>query len=169
MYHLILLFFNISILNKGPQDVPKSSWMLKLILPVYFSINLLLLLLNDYWSTALEQIAVDFFILYAFSWILLFFSGKTARFPQTLSALLGTDVVISCFRIPAIASSESMDTDLAFFIMLALMVWHWLAYGHIFRHALDKPLFFGLGLSFLYILIFFQVMSLLFPILASPT
>lgn len=169
MYQLIQLFFEIAILRKGPQDVPAAPWLLRLILPVYVTVNLLILLLNSDWSTALQQIAVDFLLIAGFSWPLLHFAGKPARFRQTLCALLGTDTVISFFAIPAVASLNTQANELAFFAMLVLMVWHWLVTGHIFRHALDRPLFFGLGLALLYILISSQVMALLFPVVSTQT
>ncbi|MDD1622414.1 MAG: hypothetical protein LUQ11_13135 [Methylococcaceae bacterium] len=143
--------------------------LLRLILPVYVIVNVLILLLNGDWSTSLLQIAVDFLLIAGFSWPLLHFAGKPARFRQTLCALLGTDTVISFFAIPAVASLNTQANELAFFAMLVLMVWHWLVTGHIFRHALDRPLFFGLGLALLYILISSQVMALLFPVVSSQT
>jgi hypothetical protein len=167
MYQLIVLFFEIAILRKGPQDVPPSPWLLKLLLPAYVTVNVLVLLLNGDLSTALLQITVDFLLTVGFSWPLLHFAGKPARFRQTLCALIGTDTLISFFAIPAVASLSSQATDLAYIAMLVLMVWHWLVSGHIFRHALDKPLFFGLGLALLYILISSQVMALLFPVLST--
>ncbi|MGZ4957773.1 MAG: hypothetical protein ACXV7J_00860 [Methylomonas sp.] len=169
MYPLILLFFEIAIFRKGPQDVPATPWMLRLLLPVYLIVNLLVLLLNSNLTAALLQIVVDFLLLAGFSWPLLYFAGKPARFRQTFCALLGTDTVISFCAIPAVASLNSQATDLAFFAMLALMIWHWMVTGHIFRHALDRPLFFGLGLSLLYILISSQVMALLFPVVSTQT
>lgn len=169
MYQLIVLFFEIAILRKGPQDVPAAPWLLRLLLPAYVVVNVLILLLNGDLSTALLQISVDFVLLAGFSWPLLYFAGKPARFRQTLCALIGTDTLISFFAIPAVASLSSQATDLAYIAMLLLMVWHWLVSGHIFRHALDKPLFFGLGLALLYILISSQVMALLFPVVSTQT
>jgi hypothetical protein len=104
-----------------------------------------------------------------FCWPLLYFSAKPARFPQTLCALLGTDSVITACAIPAIASLIAEPTGLGYFAMLILMIWHWLVTGHIYRHALDKPLFFGLGLSLLYILLSSQVMAVLFPAVSTPS
>ncbi|MDD2760194.1 MAG: hypothetical protein PHH11_07855, partial [Methylomonas sp.] len=104
MYELVLLFFRIAIFQKGPQDVPPSSFVLKLLLPVYVAINYLILLLNGALSTALLQILVDFTLIVLFCWPLLYFAGKIARFPQTLAAMIGTDIIISFFALPAIAT-----------------------------------------------------------------
>jgi hypothetical protein len=169
MYELTLLFFQIAIFKKGPQDVPGSPLVLKLLLPVYVAINYLILFLNGALSTALLQILVDFTLIILFCWPLLYFSGKSARFPQTLAAMVGTDIVISFFALPAIATLNTHANDLAYFAMLALVLWHWLVSGHIMKHALDRSLFFGLGLALLYIMLSSQLMAVLFPeITSSP-
>jgi hypothetical protein len=147
--------------------VPAASWVLKIILPIYVAINLLILLMNNFSSLALLQIAADFLLIICFTWPLLYFSDKPTRFPQTFYALIGSDSVISFFAIPAVASLNANATNLSVFAMFGLMVWHWLVIGHIFRHALDKPIFFGLGLSLLYILISSQVMAVLFPVIST--
>jgi hypothetical protein len=166
MYRLIQLFFDICILRKGPQDVPAMPWMLYLILPVYIAVNLSVLLLNSYPFPALFiQVFIDFSLLAGFCWSLVFFSGKPARFLQTLTALIGTESIISCFAIPVIAIMIFFPNTISGFVMLGLMVWNWLVIGHICRHALDRPLILGLGLSLLFILISSQIMALVFPVL----
>lgn len=162
MYQLMVLFFEISILRKGPQDVPASPWLMRLMLAPYLLVNLLILWLDGSWLRAIVQIGAETALLVGFSYPLLYFSGKTARFPQTFTALLGCDTLISLCAIPAVASLHTQISDIALIAMLVLMVWHWLVNGHIFRHALDRPLLFGLALAFLYILISSQVMTLLF-------
>lgn len=169
MYQLIVLFFEIAIFRKGPQDVPASPWVLRLILPVYVAVNLLILLLNEDWSSAFAQVFVDFLLNVGFSWPLLYFAGKSGRFQQTLSALIGADIVINCIRIPAVASLNTEAADLAYIVMMVLMIWHLSVIGHIFRHALDKPIFFGLVLALLYLLISSQVMALLFSVVSNQS
>lgn len=167
MYELALLFFQISIFQKGPQDVPASSFLLKLLLPVYVLLNYLILYLNGVLSSAIWQILTDFALIVLFCWPLLYFAGKPARFQQTLAALIGTDIVMSFFALPAIATLNVHANDLAYFSMLAMVLWHWLVTGHIMRHALDRSLFFGLGLALLYIMLSSQVMAVLFPEITS--
>lgn len=169
MYQLIVLFFEIAILRKGPQDVPTSRFLLYLLLPIYVVVNILILSLNGDWSTALLQITVEFLLIVGFSWPLLYFEGKPTRFRQTLCALIGSDTLISFFAIPAIASLNTQANVLASLALLALLAWHWLVMGHVFRHALDRSLFFGLGLALLYILISFRVMDFLFLFVSPQT
>lgn len=167
MYELVLLFFQIAIFRKGPQDVPAAPFILKLILPAYVVIHYLIFLLNGVASTALLQILADFGVIVLFYWPLLYFAGKTTRFPQTLAAIIGTDIIVNFFALPAIATLNSHANTLAYFVMLGLILWHWLVSGHILRHALDRPLFFGLGLALLYIILSSQVMTALFPEITS--
>ena len=140
---------------------------MKLLLPIYIAINYLILFLNGALATAVLQILADFSLIILFCWPLLYFSGKTVRFPQTLAALIGTDIIISFFALPAIATLNTHANDLAYFSMLALVLWHWLVTGHIMKHALDRSLFFGLGLALLYIMLSSQVMAALFPEITS--
>lgn len=162
MYELLMLFFRIAIFKQGPQDVPASPMVLRLMLPLYVAVNYLILLLNGSANTWL-QIGADFAMMVAFIWPLLYVSAKTARFPQTLSAMVGTDCIVSFLAIPAIASLNSQPNELGYLAMLALMIWHWLVSGHILRQALDRSWFFGLGLALLYIMLSSQVMAALFP------
>lgn len=164
MYSLLQLFLEITAFRKGPQHVPTAAWLLPLILVFYVVINLAILLLSGDLSSAVMQVAVDFALMSGFIWPLLFVSAKLNRYRQTLVALLGTDAVINFFALPAVASLTNEATDLGFFAMLILMMWHWAVTGHILRYALDRPLFFGLGVAFLYLLISSQVMEALFPV-----
>lgn len=163
MYQLVLLFFEICMLRKGPQDVPASRWLARLAFLPYVLINLLILLISASFAAALLQLLVQTALIVGFTYPLLYFSGNPNRFPQTLTALLGCDAMITFFAIPAMASLETQANQLAYIAMLLLMAWHWLINGNIYRHALDKPLPFGLALALLYILISSQAMSLLFP------
>lgn len=162
MFSFIVLFFEIAVFRKGPQHVPSSSLLLSVVAVIYGCIHIAILLINQVWATALMQTVADFLLIAAFSWPLLYFSGKAARFPQTFCALLGVDVIISFFVAPAFTSQNGI-------IILLLLIWHWAVSGNIYRIALDKPLSFGLGLALLFRLISSQVIALLFPVISMQS
>ncbi|WP_305910056.1 hypothetical protein Q9L42_002235 [Methylomarinum sp. Ch1-1] len=168
MYEYIKLFYEIVIFRKGPQDIPASQWLLRLLIPVYMAINFLILKLSADASSALQQVLVEVVLIIVFSWGLLSLFGKPERFRQTACALLGTDALLSLFALPAIASLVGQGSAPAFVVVVILMLWHWVVTGHILKYALSQPLIFALGVSFLYILASYQVMALLFPELANP-
>jgi hypothetical protein len=168
MFDIIKLVFDICLFKKGPQDLPGSVWLLRLLLAGYIGIRALMLRIYFDWLDTLLQIVVEIFMLVGFAWIALYLARKLGRFSQMLAALLGADALISFFSLPAIASMASGHGGiLVFSVMLGLIGWHWAVTGHIIRHALDKSLIFSLGLAFLYLLGFYQVMALLFPEVAG--
>jgi len=168
MYDIIKILFDICLFKKGPQDLPYSLWLLRILLVVYVSIRILMLSIHFDWLNVLLQVIVEIFLVAGFFWIMLYLARKLGRFYQALSAELGTDALISFFALPGIASMETRQGGLlVFLVMLGLIGWHWAVTGHIIRNALEQSLSFGLGLAFLYLLGSYQVMALLFPEVAG--
>jgi hypothetical protein len=168
MFEIIKLLFDICLFKRGPQDLPHSVWLLRLLIAIYVIIRFLMLSMGTPWLNALLQVIVEVLLVVGFSWSMLYVDRRLQRFNQATCALLGTDALISFFAFPGIASMEiGRGGWLAFLVILGLMVWHWAVTGHIIRHALGQKLVFSLGLAFLYILGSYQVMVLLFPEIAG--
>ncbi|MFK5949767.1 MAG: hypothetical protein QM500_13470 [Methylococcales bacterium] len=163
MYQLLTLVFNICLFKKGPQDMPVAKALLFLLIPVYFCISLLVLILSMDFIHAVFQTLVELALLLGFVKGVLFFAKKPARYQQTASALIATDSLISFFATPVMATLIGEGSAISIISIIALMIWHWLVSGHIFSQALEKPFTFGLGLALLYILVSSQVMGLIFP------
>jgi len=163
MYPLLKLFFDICLLQKGPQDIPTSPGLLALLIPTYAGISFLILILSTDPATAILQVFAEIFLVLTSCKIILYLAKKNERYQQSASALLATDSLISLAALPAMASLIGQGSALAFFSVVALMLWHWIVSGHIYSHALDQPFTFGLGVAFLYILVSYQLMALLFP------
>ncbi|KAF3982560.1 MAG: hypothetical protein HFP81_02495 [Methylococcales symbiont of Hymedesmia sp. n. MRB-2018] len=163
MYELLSLIFGICIFKKGPQDIPASNTLIRLLIPVYATISFLILILNTSWATTVMQVAVEILLIMGLSWAILLIADKPAHYQQTVCALMATDALISFIALPSMATLTTQNSDLAYIAILLLMVWHWAVSGHIFSHALDRPLLFGLAVSFMYILTSYQVMGTFFP------
>jgi len=164
MLDILKLIFDICLFKKGPQDVPYSLLLLRLMLIADAGVSFLMLSIGSPWLIALLQAGVGIMLVLGFCWIMLFLGGRPERFYQTSCALLGTEALISFFALPGTATLiTGRMPELAFSVIIGLMVWHWAVTGHIIRHALEKTLLFSLGLAFLYILGAYQVMALLFP------
>ena len=164
MFDIIKLLFEICLFKKGPQDLPYSLWLLRLLLVVYIGIRILMLSIHFDWLNVLLQVIVDVILVAGFFWIILYLARKLGRFYQALSAVLGTDAMISFFALPGMATIETGHGGLwVVLVMLGLIGWHWAVTGHIIRNALEKSLSFSLGVAFLYLIGSYQVMALLFP------
>jgi hypothetical protein len=168
MFEIIKLLFDICLFKKGPQDLPYSVWLLRLLLVVYVSIRVLMLSIHFDWLDVLLQVIVDIFLVAGFVWVMLYLARKLGRFCQVLSALLGTDALISFFALPGMATMELGQGGLwVLLVVLGLIGWHWAVTGHIIRKALEKSLSFSLGVAFLYLLGSYQVIAFLFPEVAG--
>ena len=164
MFELIKLFFDICLFKKGPQDLPPSAELLRVLVIVDVSVSFLMLSIRTDWLNSLLQAMASASLIVGFSWLMLYVIRKRERFNQTTIAFLGTDAMISFFALPGMASMM-IETGalLAFLITIALMIWHWAVTGHIIRNALGQTWTFSLGLAFLYILGSYQVMAFLNP------
>ncbi len=168
MFEIIKLLFDMCLFKQGPQDLPPSVWLLRLLAVVDVIVSFLMISIRTNLAVSLLQAMVSALLIIGFSWFMLFLARKGGRFYQTASALLGTDTLISFFALPGMASMMiGGGALLAFIITIALMIWHWAVTGHIIRNALGQTWAFSLGLAFLYILGSYQVMALLFPDVAG--
>jgi hypothetical protein len=164
MFEIIKLLFDICLFKKGPQHLPYSPSLLYSMIGTYAVVNFLTIHISVGRLSTLLVVTVCTLIVVGFSWVMLYFGHRLARFNQTTCALLGTDALLSFFAVPGISSMVTGGmTLLAFSVMIVLMIWHWVITGHIIRNALDQTLMFGLGLAFLYLFSMYQVMDLLFP------
>jgi hypothetical protein len=168
MYDTIKLLFEICLFKKKPQDLPYSVFLLGLMAGIYIAVRVLMLSMHFDSLGVLMQIAVDLVLVFGCVWLMLYLARKLGRFCQVLSAVLGTDALISFFAIPGVATMELGHGGLAVFLLvLSLIVWHWAITGHIISNALEKSLSFSLGLAFLYLFGTYQVMAFLFPEVAG--
>jgi hypothetical protein len=168
MFEIIKVLFDICLFKQGPQDLPPSVWLWRILVVVDVAVSFLMISIQAGLVVSLLQATVSALLIVGFSGLMLYLSRKWVRFYQTTSALLGTDALISFFALPGMASMTiGRGALLAFVITIVLMIWHWAVTGHIIRNALGQTWTFSLGLAFLYILGSYQVMALLFPEVAG--
>lgn len=166
---LIQLFLDICLFRKGPQDLPASKVLLKLVLAAYFFVGLLQTLLGTRWLEGVLQVLLQAGILFGFVWISLKAAGMPERLPQTLTAMLGTDALISSFSLPlALIALLNPQDALTHLLLLLLMLWQTAVVAHILRHALSQTLAIGVVLSIVYMVFTLQILMLLFGAPADP-
>ena len=163
------LFLAICLLKKGPQDVPKSNFLSSIVLFLYALVAFLMLYDQEHQiSVVLIEIGFEIILVMGFIALLLLVSGKLARYQQAMTALLGTDALISFFALPPMYLQVSgRGAELLILTILGLTLWHWVVCGHIIRHALGQTFPFGLGVAFLYIIVTYQLMNWFAEIVAA--
>lgn len=161
-------FVNICLLISVPQDLPNSRTLLSLTLVGYALVGLFLAVPLYGGTSGTMQTALDVAMLAIYTWLVLRMAGYGARFGQTLTALAGVGVIMGLVALPLVYSlsasdARGVDNVPATFGYLFLVGWLIVVYGHIFRHALSRPLPTGLFVSLGYLVLSALVMGLAFP------
>ncbi len=162
---LLILFWRICRLQKGPEDVPAST--------ALFVLLLLLSLFLDFVSTRLGLPDVRAFeilliviianaSILVLTAVLLQLLGYLQRVLQTLSALLGASIFITVLATPVLFGLQTrMDDPGGWGTMLLLLeLWHLVITAHILRRALSVSLLLGLMLATGYKLLGYQIVGL---------
>lgn len=163
MLRILKTFLDLCLFRCGPQDLPASGFFLGFVFVANCLVGLIIFSMEASLALAVWQFLFSIALLGAFSWTILALGGKTVRFQQTLTALLGADTLISLIALPfLIWISLFHSFGLAYYVLIGSMFWSVAVVGHIIRHALSSTYLFGLGLSVLYFMASFQATSLLF-------
>lgn len=145
MLALLKYFWSLCLLRAKPQDAPASHALLTLT----FIANLLVggvLLSGTFGGVARATTAAlaDNLLLMGFVWLLLRWRGWSPRFVQTVTALLGSGLILGLISFPLQMGigPDPQQNQVAVWVglfLLLLLVWIHLVMGHIFRHTFELP------------------------------
>lgn len=154
MVSLVTLFWNICILRVGPESVPARVWFAVVLLIADIGVALLTYL----WvypidpdgltsSQALAVSIVSIAIVAGVTRSALSIRRLDERFLATLTALIGTDLLISVFIL--IASQLSLLVGLSPFIGIGILqIWGIVIWGFIYQRAFNTTLLVGIVIAF---------------------
>ncbi len=115
----------------------------------------------------LAQVTLDIALMFGFFGLLLVFYKKTPRFEQTMTALLGTGIVLTVVALPLIAwlRVESTETTASIpaLLMFVVVLWSISITGHIMRRALEIPYAGGVVMAVGYFLLSVFAFARFFP------
>lgn len=166
---LTRLFFDICLFRRGPQDVPASMWLLRVVLALYVGLGVVMLSVDggSLWR-GIAKALVDLALLTGITWGALSWRRLQARFVQTMTALLGTGVVLSAVALPVVrwlylsTSAGSVDPAAAM-IWFVLLIWSLAVMGHVMRNALQGSYALGAMFAVGYLVAQITLLDLLFP------
>ncbi len=157
--HFLKAFLDIVLWRRGPQDLPESRLLLWLTAAAYVAVSIAqLTLLEEPAAAWLVFVVLDPVLLTAGVYLLLQLFGKTDRFLQTATAVLGTGVVLGlCMFLPVqwllTQAAVPPGSTAAGLIALGMVVIFALVTGRIVKLATDSNLFTGVTLSLTYFLL----------------
>ena len=164
---MIFRFFDICLLRAGPQDLPSSLFLLRLTVVVSTVVGVLLNLPNE---DVAQSIAISLFnvvFVSVFLYVSLKLRNRLARFRQSLTALMGTSIIIGMVMMPFIyalvaARVEGSAAPVALQFFLLLLVWDITVFAHIMRHSLDIRFAYGFLLSLAYLVLSWMLIDIIF-------
>lgn len=170
MAALFKRFLNICLLANGPQDMPYSHVLFRILLALYLLTAMAGWSVKLEVSTALFASLVDVSMLLVFIRLALSVSGKSARFIQTATTMLGVGVMFQLIELPLMhvfVDEQKPANPEVGFILLALYSWNLAVYAHIFREALSIRLLAAFILILAYVIAAMAGYQFLFPELNS--
>jgi hypothetical protein len=141
---LLFAFIDIMLHRRGPDSMPSSSFLLWLLLALSLGVHAAL----NLWAGGDSRVvAVDVLILGLdvwFVWALLRLFNKQPRFRQTMTALLGADIVLSVLYapvLPRLAEQDPENPELTLPVLLTVAAFAWAIdiNSFVFSRALERP------------------------------
>lgn len=171
MRQLIGLFWEICLLRKTPRDLPRSPVLLGLVVAlglIIDNINLGFAVPAASPGEVAGAVLAHTGLLLGSLAAVLALTGYAARVVQTLTALIGSGLIISLFAMPLlILSSLSQQLAMALALLLLILnIWSLLVTMHIFHHALSVNRLLAGLLAVGYNLLSFMVIEALLPVSA---
>ncbi len=176
MFELVRLFVRLALFKKGPQDVPYSLFLLIALFVASFLFELL-----TYFIPGQRKETVDFLVFLRYlivanivfvvvTYLIFKLHGHSKRFLQSLTAMLGIDLLMSVILLPVnliivFAGEKQFSLLLTLMALFYLLFFSWylFVYLHIFRHGLSvSPLVAGM-LSLAMFALGMSLSSLLLP------
>lgn len=166
MDKLIKAFWDMCLLRRAPQDVPRSQIITGGALLAYAILSFCGVLLRLPPESALLFALIDVGLLVAFTLGALWIRFLSNRWQQTLAAMAGTGAVLEAVALPVFywqtQVANSQLEALPVFVLWLLMIWNLAVIANIMRHSLNVPMLISGVFSLLYIYLSLRVLGTIF-------
>lgn len=128
MWRLSLVFVEIALHRRGPEDLPASGFLLWLLAVVYGVTSFSAAQIIEPWPRAAAMVVFDMGLYMAFLWVLLALFGRVPRYCQTVSALLGSGILLTLLSVPILmfggfANYENTAPTFATLLFFLVIIW----------------------------------------------
>ena len=160
------------ILKSAPQDLPYSPQFAVQMAIVYIFSGLVVLQSTLSPDDMLGGLLLGLFVQLVFAYLVLRALNRSARFVQTISAMLAVSILFNLLSWPVFivvadaAATEGLKATMSLMFLL-IISWEVLVKAYIFRHALEMKMLSALALSFSLFFISVTLSQLLFPVQAA--
>ncbi|MDT8404147.1 hypothetical protein [Sulfuriflexus sp.] len=167
MHSLIFRFIDICMLRAGPQDLPASASLLRVLLALNILVGTLVSFPLSGFDRALLEVVIDVVLLALLLYAGLQWRGLPRRFTQIFLALQGTGIIFGMLMMPVVyqlvaANAVNESAPVAALVWWGLVFWNVTIFAHILRHGFDIRLGLAFALAIAYIVLFWQVSNVIF-------
>lgn len=155
-------------LKTAPQDLPYAPQFPVQMALVYIFSGVVVLQTTLKPEDMLGGLILSLVVQFSFTYLVLGALNKTARFVQTMSAILAVGIMFNLLSWPVFiviadtTATEALKSTMSL-LFLFVMSWEVLVKAHIFRHALEMRMFSAMALSFSLLFISVALSQMLFP------
>jgi hypothetical protein len=161
VYQLLGVFLDILRLRKGPQALPTSGFLLRIVLMLHFLLGVILISFTLSLGEALLGALVGTALVVALVYLALYLRSLSHRFVQTAAALAGIEFLLALFTLPFTAAHQGDGSAvLATVVALIAVGWSFAVTAHIARHALNLSAWKGFVAALVYMVISYAVAGL---------
>jgi hypothetical protein len=158
VWRLILVFVEITLHRRGPEQLPSSQFFFLLVLGVSTCVDLLVLQVDEVAARSVVVSLLTTVLDIAFVWAVLRTFDRERRFRQTMSAMLGVTAILSILIVPLALWSQAIDVPegevaLPWLFLLLLAIWQIDIWGFVLARALDRPYALGVAIMLGYVLL----------------
>jgi hypothetical protein len=161
----IRTLFDIALLRKGPEDVPRSRILLLLSLVLWavaaFSFTSLI---ENAGKANIQRELVNFALAMACYYGVLVSSGFGNRVLQTLTALIGCGALMAlCFTAALVTIGQIVGSAVITMLAIMYLIWSLSVEGHIIARAIDREFYIGVLIAFAIFIFQYLALNLLMP------
>jgi len=179
MLQLFRLFLGVSLLKKGPQDVPYSLFLFVILFLIVFVLDVIGMQVPDSKGNAfamidiLRYLVIDKAIILSVIFLIFHMHGYKNRYLQSITAIYGFEFLLETIHLPLNLFTVQVAADnpnilvLVFFVYMFLFGWLLMVVYHVLRQALSITMLHAAVLSVGLFSLDLYIGSLLLPELSS--
>ncbi len=149
MQLILKAFFDVILLRKGPEDIPRSALLLALVIGLAIVVNMLfdVMIETAYETDFSLEIATEIVKITSYVIVLMMF-GLMNRLMQTMTALIGCNAILGILSIGVLMLAQPLGiAELDGVLAWLVIFWLILVEGHIISRAVKLHLVTGIAMA----------------------
>ena len=153
LWALLRAFGGVCTFQLAPQDLPRSSALLKMTTLANMGLSVIIYGLESSLGQALFKAVLETAVLFALTFGLLFLMSYGRRLTQTMTAMMGCGTLLGSVALLTMLLAPVLPQELGLALLRVNFLLNLLVIAHILRHALGTWFLVGLLFAFGYALL----------------